>query len=767
MTAATTEIAFEWIMSQAVVRLHDQHGVEIPGSSVLFRGFGHGISVPTGSTVTLPITDESVYPTMVGPEKDGGYLIYPVPGFFGVSYYYNHHIYRQESVEVTAATTEIAFEWITFQGVVRVHDQHGEEIPGSSVLFAGFGHGISVLTGSTVTLPITDESVYPTMVGREKDGYLIYPVPGIFGIAGYYTRLYREEWVEVTAATTEIALEWLQIEGPIEVIDINELPVPDSTLVLPAPFPSFTSGDTVCFPITEDSVYPTISGSYSNGYPITVTPGDIAPTSGTFQFEVLAACAFEPGSFVIGGNTYSLMCACATNQPPIADAGGPYSVDEGDSLVITAFGSDPEEDALTFAWDLDNNGAFETPGQSVTFPAAGLDGTDSKVIVVQVTDTGGLSATDQTTVDVLNVAPIVLEITAPVAPVRVNTEISASADFTDPGILDTHTATWDWGDDNTSAGTVDESGGLGSVSGNHIYTAAGVYTIKLTVTDDDSDSGESIFQYVVVYNPDGGFVTGGGWINSPEGAYTPDPSLTGKANFGFVSKYKKGADVPTGETEFNFKVAYLNFHSELYDWLVVAGARAQYKGAGTINGGGNYGFMLTAIDEELTPSTDVDLFRIKIWNKVDDEIVYDNQMGAEDDADLNPSTTEISGGNIKIHKGESAAPVKPGNLILMVHNIPGKTELLRNFPNPFNPETWIPYQIREPAEVVIRIYDAQGRLVRTLDLGQRAADFYLGRTQAAYWNGKNEAGEKVASGIYFYQLQAGNFTATRKMVIVK
>jgi len=497
---------------------------------------------------------------------------------------------------------------------------------------------------------------------------------------------------------------------------------------------------------------------------------------GTAGAEAVATDdTYSSGGVVLGGSSYFTnmftvmdnLLVDTMNQPPIADAGGPYSVDEGDSLVITAFGSDPEEEPLTFAWDFDNNGVFETPGQSVTFPAAGLDGPDSKVIVVQVTDTGGLSATDQTTVDVLNVAPMVLEITAPVAPVQVNTEISASADFTDPGILDTHTATWDWGDDNTSAGTVDESGGLGSVSGNHTYTAAGVYTIKLTVTDDDGDSGESIFQYVVVYNPDGGFVTGGGWINSPEGAYTPDPSLTGKANFGFVSRYKKGADVPTGETEFNFKVAYLNFHSELYDWLVVAGARAQYKGAGTINGGGNYGFMLTAIDEELTPSTDVDLFRIKIWNKVDDEVVYDNQMGAEDDADLNPSTTEIGGGNIKIHKGESAAPVKPGNLIPMVHNIPAKTELLRNFPNPFNPETWIPYQIREPAEVVIRIYSAQGGLVRTLDLGQRAAGFYLGRTQAAYWNGKNEVGEKVASGIYFYQLQAGNFTATRKMVIVK
>ena len=101
-------------------------------------------------------------------------------------------------------------------------------------------------------------------------------------------------------------------------------------------------------------------------------------------------------------------------------------------------------------------------------------------------------------------------------------------------------------------------------------------------------------------------------IESPEGAFTPDLKLIGKASFGFVSKYKKGAIVPTGETEFQFRVADLNFHSDTYQWLVIAGARAQYKGTGTINGKGNYGFMLTAIDEKLTLSTDVDLFRIKI-----------------------------------------------------------------------------------------------------------------------------------------------------------
>jgi len=234
-------------------------------------------------------------------------------------------------------------------------------------------------------------------------------------------------------------------------------------------------------------------------------------------------------------------------------------------------------------------------------------------------------------------------------PVPTGFDVIANAAFSDPDISDTHTAVWDWGDGSTSEGTVDVVNK--SVSGNHTYITPGVYTINLTVTDQDGASGNAPpFQFVVVYDPNGGFVTGGGWINSPEGAYAADPTLTGKATFGFVSKYKKGAEVPTGETDFQFHVANLNFHSDSYDWLVVAGHQAKYKGVGTINGSGNYGFMISAIDEKLTPSTDVDRFRIKIWDKDNgDVVVYDNQMEADEDAD---PTTAIEGGNIVIHKAK-------------------------------------------------------------------------------------------------------------------
>jgi hypothetical protein len=186
----------------------------------------------------------------------------------------------------------------------------------------------------------------------------------------------------------------------------------------------------------------------------------------------------------------------------------------------------------------------------------------------------------------------------------------------------------------------------GLVKGRHAYSAPGVYTVQLTMLDIFGQFDTSTFEFVIVYDPSGGFVTGGGWIDSPFGAYKPDADLTGKASFGFVSKYKKGATVPTGKTEFQFQVADLNFHSDSYQWLVVnqGGTNAQFKGDGTINGalaptGENYQFKIWATDG------DPDTFRIKIWYEdgLSDITVYDNGFDQP-----------IGGGSIVVHKGKDA-----------------------------------------------------------------------------------------------------------------
>ena len=113
---------------------------------------------------------------------------------------------------------------------------------------------------------------------------------------------------------------------------------------------------------------------------------------------------------------------------------------------------------------------------------------------------------------------------------------------------------------------------------------------------------------------------------------------------------------------------------------------------------------------------------------------------------------------------------------LLASLTPKETALLPNYPNPFNPETWIPYQLAVPADVEIAIYATDGRLVRRLDLGHQPVGIYESRNRAAYWDGRNALGEPVASGVYFYTLStestrdsvtAGDFTATRKMLIRK
>ena len=104
---------------------------------------------------------------------------------------------------------------------------------------------------------------------------------------------------------------------------------------------------------------------------------------------------------------------------------------------------------------------------------------------------------------------------------------------------------------------------------------------------------------------------------------------------------------------------------------------------------------------------------------------------------------------------------------LIAYEIPTKTELLRNYPNPFNPETWIPYRLAEDAFIILTIYDGNGQVVRTLNVGHRIAAIYERRSKAIYWDGKNGLGEPVASGVYFYSLSAGDYSATRKMVILK
>jgi len=341
-----------------------------------------------------------------------------------------------------------------------------------------------------------------------------------------------------------------------------------------------------------------------------------------------------------GVGTAEARVTAEINRAPVANAGPAASGFEGSLVSFDGSHSeDPDGTPLTYSWDFGD-------GSSATGPTPMHRYADNGTYVVKLTVSDGMLSGEATTSAVIaNVAPSVGLITAPIDPLEVGTLVTATAPFFDPGTLDTHTGVIEWGDGSTSSAAIDEANGSGSASGSHAYAAAGVYTLTLTVTDKDGGSGRSVFQFVVVFNPLGGFVTGGGWIFSPPGAYPTAPNLTGKATFGFVSKYPKNAITPEGSMEFDFHIGSLRFRSTSYDWLVVSTSKVRFKGSGTINGAGDFAFLVSAVDGDVTGG-DPDTFRMKIWDKSTGVVIYDSEMGSGDGA---PASTVLGRGSIVIH----------------------------------------------------------------------------------------------------------------------
>ena len=321
------------------------------------------------------------------------------------------------------------------------------------------------------------------------------------------------------------------------------------------------------------------------------------------------------------------------------------------------------------------------------FPAGTTD------LAYTATDAAGNTTVRSFRVTVTGSVPTLTPITAPLAPVPAGTVVRVSAAFV---ATDLQSAVWDW-ENGTTAGTIDPA--AGKVTGSRTYSTPGVYTVGLTITDACGATAAAHFQYVVVYDPKGGFVTGAGSISSPAGAYKVNPAATGKASFGFSAKYQKGAVVPVGKTSFQFKAVGFNFNSTSYEWLVVAGAKAKFKGEGTLNGAGRYGFLLSAIDGQTKGA--MDKFRIRIWDKTrGDVIVYDNNL--YDTGDNADPTTPISSGAIVVQEGKSKARLDYGSQ-------DGPAAGIAVYPNPAVDKVRIDLQEMPAAEAGTAVTDALGR----------------------------------------------------------
>lgn len=361
----------------------------------------------------------------------------------------------------------------------------------------------------------------------------------------------------------------------------------------------------------------------------------------------------RPGEYVtgfqfsVGGSGSALllddvavghMGAPNTNADPVASAGGSYVGEEGSAVALALSGNDSDGDALTFSWDLGDG----TTGSGAAPPANHVYADNGTYVIMLAVDDGrGGADTARTTATISNVAPSLAAFSIPATPMGLTPggiTVPVSSSFTDPGTVDTHTASLDCG-----SGVTAQSEVVGEMASSACsFSSAGVYSIRLTVRDKDGGSDTKLSSApIVVFDPAGGRLTGGGWVASPAGAVAFAPTAAGKLTFSLNARYEPGSSIPTGKAELNLTVGKLEFRSTSLDWLVATEASAQLQGRGTVNGRGDYAFSVVAIDGQSTGAV-----RIRIWHRPSGTLLYDSRPGAPLDE---TGVTALGGGSIQLH----------------------------------------------------------------------------------------------------------------------
>ncbi|MBC5773334.1 HYR domain-containing protein [Pontibacter sp. KCTC 32443] len=463
--------------------------------------------------------------------------------------------------------------------------------------------------------------------------------------------------------------------------------------------------------------------------------------------------------------TYTFNSGVTTITYTATDAAGNTATDQllvtvtdDEAPVVTApanivVSTDPGKcgAVVNYTMSASDNCSNVTPEMTAGLSSGATFPVGTTTVTYEASDEAGNKTTQSFTVTIQNAAPSNLVITGPVSPIQLGSDVTLKASFTDENIA---SATWDWGNGATTTQAITGS----PISATYKYAQPGVYTVGLTVKDHCGESTSTQFNYVVVFDPNGGFVTGGGWIDSPPGAYVANPTLVGKANFGFNAKYKKGSTEVDGNTEFQFKAGDLHFKSSAHDamTLVVAGYKAMYKGVGSVNGNDNYAFMVSVIDGNLKGKAEADRFRIKIWDRRSGAIVYDNQLGAADNAD---ATTAIGGGSIVIHdaKGGSLSTSTTARLVTP-STIQQETGKFYNYPNTFTDRTTIAFSLDREESYSLEVYDMRGALIRKVDMGVAKA----GKLYEYEFDGTN-----ISKGIYIARLVTPSGARSIKMLLSK
>lgn len=322
--------------------------------------------------------------------------------------------------------------------------------------------------------------------------------------------------------------------------------------------------------------------------------------------------------------------------PTVESAATDAAVDEGQVAASSGSFTDPDGDPLALTCSGICTGFTDNGDGTWTWSRVEPEGPASHTVTVTADD-GLETVADSFSVDVHNLAPVITATSGVPEMHPLDTSLSVSADFIDPGVEDTHTASFTWGDGTSSPGTVVEAAGSGAASGEHTYAAPGTYVVTVTVTDDDGASDTATIGTVFVFDPNT-FVTGGGWITAPAGAVADSPAAQ-KSTFGFVARYTRTGSV-AGNLEFHAGKS-LRLHATGFSDLRIAAGIATFSGTGRVGKTDGYRFEVVATDERYA-AAEQDLFWIQVRDPAG-SVVFDGAV-------LPAAGAPIKGRGIQIHR---------------------------------------------------------------------------------------------------------------------
>jgi hypothetical protein len=437
------------------------------------------------------------------------------------------------------------------------------------------------------------------------------------------------------------------------------------------------------------------------------------------------------------GNS-STASATVTVEDPIAPAvlvkNVTVQLDENGSASITTA-------------DIDNGSSDNCGIASLALDQTSFDCSHvgDNTVTLTVTDIHGNETSNTAVVTVINDMPEITAMSVSSELSLVNTEVNLSATYADVNFAE---ATIDWGDGTHTTATAQD----GAISGAHVYEAVGIYEVTLTVTDICGEEATAVHNYVVVYDPEAGFVTGGGWFSSPNGAYASSSSSL-KASLSGNAKYlKRNSRLPSLQGNITFTLhdskkkgdsPALKFKSSSLSWLVVTEYKAYIRGTGTIDGKGEYDFLVSVIDGKWRGEK-TDYARIQI-SDVAGNVIYDNQL----EAPMPSEATLDFKGSIVIHKQGAQAKV--------ANNTKGNLSNDNLYPNPARDYVNIKGEFDKKGKMAIVIRDYQ--TARVYNVPKQA---YNVKSEEIYLD---LSSFRLKAGYYIIQVKSRGQLSTFKLKI--